>query len=453
MSSTAVPAFDAQPFSTKAAALFRAELITGPDSPLAELAANVLLFFQALAIVAVVAGMVWRIQKERAQLEGVATTLLTVAFIATIPLWSAQLLGATDVIATSIGFKAATAQATGATPIITDLWRLVEQWVPPGSPYLDVLETQAAKPPASGTEPDWALQAWNWARGVGAADASLLQGLWQAGSGGLRAGIVFGTCALAVCASSFVIMLTYLAELVRHVLLCGGFAVLPVFVAGFSLDAMRGQALRYAFGLASIAFWPVGWALANAVSHVLIEGAVSWMQSISAAALGLQSGVTPPALATAAPFVAWGALFLLFALSLGICGWMLFTIVYIPVLMSRAAAAGVGVWSGEIHSANPATIAVAPAFGKGGARPPAPAHRTPTLVVPRAVLAPALASRPALDRSSPPIARGDCAAVSLLTRTCGGPTFSSEAPASWLPHRNPGSRVVSPAPVPPRRAL
>ncbi len=395
--------FVTDPFAARTASLFQADQIAGETSQLTELAAHVLLAAQALAILAVVAGVVWKIQKERTQLQGLATALLTVAFIATVPLWRDHLLDATQALAGSIGFEAATGKADGATGIVNDLWRLVAQWVPPGSPYLDVLESQIAAEPASGTEAEWALRGWNWARGVGTAHASLLQATWQAGSGSLRAGVVFGICGLAVCVTSLVLLGVYLAEIVRQVLLAGGFALLPVFIAGYSLEAMRGQALRFFFGLTSIAFWPVGWALADAVSRVLIGGTLDWMQTTTTAALGLQAGVSPPALATAAPFVAWGALLLLFALTLGLCGWMSFTLLYIPVLISRAAAAGVGFLAGG-DAGETAAAPVPVTVRTAAAGPSSPASVPRTFIIPRSVptASPVARQDPVLHRFSPP---------------------------------------------------
>ncbi len=343
------PSFDVAPLEASAARLFDAQTLIGDGSDLNVVCGRVLLCFQALSALVIVAGLIMRIRNERTQMQGVASTLLKVAFIATIPAWRTLVLDTADVAAGSIGYHSAVA-GDPSTSVAHELWGLLGQWVPPGSPYLDVLTAQnAANLPASGQEKEWGLEAWNWARGVGAADATLFHALWQAASGSIRACIVFGGSALMVCCLSAMIMLIYLGEMLRYVLFFGGCALLPLFVAGLSVDALRAQSVRFIMGTVAIAFWPLSWAIADVVTRFIVHGTQTWISAVTTKALA-GAGLAPASLATAAPYLAWGVWFVFIGITLALCLWVFASVFYGPVLIGRAVTAGTGYISTAIES-------------------------------------------------------------------------------------------------------
>lgn len=63
----------------------------------------------------------------------------------------------------------------------------------------------------------------------------------------------------------------YLFQWLQQVLLIYGTAVAPVFVAFCMLEVMRPVAGKFFMGMVSMAFWPLGWAIANVVSESLIQ--------------------------------------------------------------------------------------------------------------------------------------------------------------------------------------
>lgn len=343
------PVFDVAPLEAGAARLFDAQSVIGDGSDLNVVCGRVLLCFQALSALVIVAGLIMRIRNERTQMQGVAASLLKVAFIATIPAWRTLVLDTADVAAASIGYQSAAA-GEPSNSVVHELWGLLGQWVPPGSPYLDVLTAQnAANQPSSGAEKEWGLQAWNWARGVGAADATLFHALWQAASGSIRACIIFGSSALMVCCLSAMIMLIYLGEMLRYVLFFGGCALLPVFVAGLSVDALRAQSVRFIMGTVTIAFWPLAWAIANVVTHFIVHGTETWIAAVTTKALA-GAGLGPASLATAAPYLAWGVWFAFIGITVALCLWVFASVFYGPVLIGRAVTAGTAYISTAIES-------------------------------------------------------------------------------------------------------
>ncbi len=328
-------------FERQAAAIFSPAAITRPDGELSTACDRLLLIMQGVSVAVVVAGMILRMRQDHEQMEGIASMMLKVAFIATIPFWRTFVLETVDLTADAIGYRAVATDGASSA-VMTRMWHLAGEWMPASSPYLDALETQAGENvPASGDEQAWSLRAWNWARGIGTTTGDQFQSLWQSASGGLRAVVVFGGCAAMSGAVLLTILFAYLAEVLRFLLYYAGGALLPVFIAGLGVEMLRRQSARFILGLATIAGWPIGWALVNVVTMIVLDGASTWMETLTTAALGLPTGTAdPPSVAAAAPFLAWGALFMFMALTTVICLWSLAGLLLAPLALGRMAAAG-----------------------------------------------------------------------------------------------------------------
>lgn len=321
--------------------VFDPALVADSRSTLYAASDNLLLLSQAIAAVVVVAGLIASARKDHVQMEGIATMILQVAFIAIVPTLRIQTLETADAAAGALGYHAAAGPGGGA-PAATSLWGLLGEWAPPGSPYLDALETQAAERPDSGREEEWGLRAWNWARGVGTSTASAFDAAWQSTSGGMRAGFVFAGCGGAACVTACTITLTYLAEILRYVLFIIGCAGLPVFIAALGVDTLRPLAMRYIVFLVSIACWPIGWALTNGVTVVMVHGLCTWMDSATTAALALGSAGAVPPLAVAAPYIGWGGLIVFGGGTIAICLWVAGTVLVVPLAIGRLVSVGGG---------------------------------------------------------------------------------------------------------------
>ncbi|PTX91332.1 hypothetical protein DB354_15660 [Opitutus sp. ER46] len=344
---------DFAPFQQRAGALFDPGAATAKESPLRVACGHVLLLAQAGSVCLIVAGLISRMRRDDAQMESIAGTMLKVAFIATVAQWRALAWETADLAAGAIGYQPAVVEGR-PSPLLAASWKLLEQWAPPGSPYLDTLEASATPAPASGQEQEWSLRAWNWARGMGAATTNVADGTWQAASGGLRAAAVFVCCGAMSILVALTLLLALSAELVRVLCFEIGCAVLPIGIAGLGIELLRGASLKFLLRLVVVAAWPLGWALAALVTLPLVEGGTAWMREISAAALGEQ-GAAPSSLAVAAPYLGWGTVFFCVAMTVALCLWLALTVVGMPLLLSRGAVAGFA----AVHGSSAREVATA----------------------------------------------------------------------------------------------
>jgi len=327
------PAMDLAPLQARAAKLFDAASVTEDGSAFRNACDLVMLCSQAAAAIIIIAGLVMKTRDETRQMDGTAAMIVKVAFLASVPVWTGPGLTAIQAAADAIGYKSvATAESS---PLMNDLWSLLRQWSPPSSAALDAFDAQTPDNlPASGQEANWSLQAWHWARGVGVADASMFHALWQSTSGSIRAFVVFATCGIMATFVSLVIALTYISEVVRWVLIYGGCALAPLFIAGLGTDALRPSSIRVLFSLLAIALWPIGWALTNIVTHVMAEGTAVWMTESARTALD-QIGASADSFAVAAPYIPWATLVVFVGLTLALCAWIVASVYYVPVLLGR----------------------------------------------------------------------------------------------------------------------
>lgn len=349
-------------YEHQAARIFDPSAITNDDSALITASERLLFLMQGVSVAIIVAGIIVRLRKDHDPMEGIASMMLKVAFIATIPFWRTFALETADVAADAVGYRATSADGE-PSPVMANLWQLAGEWMPAGSPYLDVLETQAgANAPPSGHEQEWSLAAWNWARGVGAVTGDQLQVLWQGVSGGLRAAMVHGCCA-AMCGAVLVtVFLAYAGEVLRYLLYYAGCALLPIAIAGLGVDALRRQSMRFLLGVATIACWPIGWGLWNIVTKTVLTSALEWIGSMTTAALALPAQTNPtPSVASAAPFLAWGVLIVFAALTAVVCLWSLAGLFLAPLALGRLSAAGsqvIGGWTGFYSAGANSTVNV-----------------------------------------------------------------------------------------------
>jgi hypothetical protein len=345
-------ALDLPVYQQQAGRLFGAEKIVADGSPLSAACDHVLLMMQAVAVTIIVAGMIGKLRKDHEQMEGIASMLLRVAFIATIPFWKPLALETADTIADAVGPPAVHA-AGQSGPVMTSLWTLAGQWMPANSPYLDALDDQANDNlPTSGEEQEWTMRAWNWARGITATTNNAFASMWHAFSGSLRALFVLLCCAAMTCLSLGTLLLVYLAAIARMVLFHFGCALLPVFIAGLGVDSLRGTSMRFILRLTGVAFWSVGWAVTNQVTVPLLNSASDWMTNLTAAAVNMPpTASNVPSVAAAAPLLAWGVLFLFIALTTVLCVGTIGSLVLAIVTLSRSVAGGIElVTSASEHS-------------------------------------------------------------------------------------------------------
>jgi hypothetical protein len=158
-----------------------------------------------------------------------------------------------------------------------------------------------------------------------------------------------------VCTS--IVFLTYFAEVLRLFLFQAGLAILPVFIAGLGVECMKNQSVRYILGLVSVGLWPVGWAIANIGTVRLINVANNFILNLLKPILAkAQISVATPTIAVAMPYMGWGVMVLLVALTLGLCIWMLAGLIYGPLLISRILTQGAQMVGGMVGAAAGSTM-------------------------------------------------------------------------------------------------
>jgi len=91
--------------------------------------------------------------------------------------------------------------------------------------------------------------------------------LW-ADEGGMGKALLYAAVFFAAkVASAFM----WLAMVAQQIGILFGVALAPPFIAMFLIESLRGIAVNYLLRLASLALWPLGWAVADLVSHFLLE--------------------------------------------------------------------------------------------------------------------------------------------------------------------------------------
>jgi hypothetical protein len=214
------------------------------------------------------------------------------------------------------------------------MFELANQWTINSSPEWDLHdETQVV---AQGQEDAWSKKAGNWAVGIVKGTIDPAEAKWATVAGAFRVAIIHSIVLVMCGICSVIVCLTYFAEILRLFLFHGGLAIVPVFIAGLGVDCMKNQSVRYILGLVSVGLWPVGWAIANIGTVRLINVANNFISNLLKPILAkAQISVVTPTIAVAMPYMGWGVMVLLVALTLGLCLWMLAGLIYGPVLISR----------------------------------------------------------------------------------------------------------------------
>lgn len=125
---------------------------------------------------------------------------------------------------------------------------------------------------------------------------------------------VCGQCAWAI---------SYLFHWVQQVLIIYGIAIAPIFIAFCLFDSLRAVGGKYFLGMASLAHWPLGWAIADVLSTSLMGLSVGPSGELSSDAF-------------------WAILLL------GL--WMIFSTIAAPLVITKMLTSGVNAGSSLIKS-------------------------------------------------------------------------------------------------------
>ncbi|MFA5265279.1 MAG: hypothetical protein WC378_15760, partial [Opitutaceae bacterium] len=287
----------------------------------------ILLLSQLGSVAIVMGGFLSRMRRDEAQLESIASMMIKVAFIASVPLWQSLVMEISDAVADSLGQRAlptsslatdATADRKAISPLMQRVADLERHWKLDTSPVLDSLgDRQAVQ---SGKEEEWLAKGWNWARSSHIAAGSDAEEQWSIAMDASRAGLVHR----AILGVGFCVQMNqiafYLAEMLRLLLFHAGFSLLPLFVAGLGSASLHTPSLRALLGVAGVSLWPVGWAVANVGTASMLDPALDILGKCAGSAMYPQVAEgTTRTIALAAPYLSWSLLSLLSAITLALC--------------------------------------------------------------------------------------------------------------------------------------
>ena len=340
------------------------------------------LLSQLVSALIIVGGLLTKMRKDETQMEGIASMVLKVGFIASLPI-----LG--DYFEETCGYMTnATGHATfpyvengsaysitlvpvsssQVPKIVRKIFELANQWTIDSSPAND--QTDESLGPTSDQDDNWFAREGHWVAGTVRLINDPATARWAAVVGAFRVAIIHVIVLGVGLICTLIVVVTYFAEILRLFLFHAGLAILPVFIAGLGVECMKNQSVRYILGLVSVGLWPVGWAIANIGTVRLINVANNFIANLLKPILAkAQISVATPTIAVAMPYMGWGVMVLLVALTLGLCIWMLAGLICGPVLVSRILTQGAQMVGGMVGAAATTTTISATAMTGGFAAP------------------------------------------------------------------------------------
>jgi hypothetical protein len=263
------------------------------------------------------------------------------------------------------------AKSSQVPPVVRKIFELTNQWTIDSTPANDQAdETVDFEQLEPGERESWITKKGNWAAATVRGHDDPAVATWAAVAGTFRVATIHLIVLGVGLVCTLIVILTYFAEILRLFLLHAGLAILPVFIAGLGVECMKNQSVRYILGLVSLGLWPVGWAIANIGTVRLINVANNFIVNLLKPILAkAQISVATPTIAVAMPYMSWGVMVLLVALTLGLCIWMLAGLIYGPVLISRVLTQGAQMVGGMVGGAAGTTMVSTTVLTGGSAAP------------------------------------------------------------------------------------
>jgi hypothetical protein len=322
------------------------------------------LLSQLVSALIIVGGLLTKMRKDETQMEGIASMVLKVGFIASLPIFGDYFEETCGYMANATGratfpyVENGSAYSTTLVPVssnqvpkvVRKMFELANQWTINSSPAND--QTDESSGPTSDQDDNWFAREGHWAASTVRLISDPATARWAVVVGALRVAIIHLIVLGVGLLCTAIIILTYFAEILRLFLFHAGLAILPVFIAGLGVECMKNQSVRFILGLVSVGLWPVGWAIANIGTVRLINVANNFIANLLKPILdGAKISLASPTIAAALPYMGWGVMVLLVALTLGLCVWMLAGLVFGPVLISRILTQGAQMIGGIVGAA------------------------------------------------------------------------------------------------------
>jgi len=268
--------------------------------------------FTAIGYGAVMIVAVRKVMKARNgedSMGWIASTMMTIALMATAPALSQALFKAGDSIATASGFSPQSAIATCWDSILVIL---------PGSDSAvsDVLadaSQKSATPPTSvqNDNASFTKLAWSWMKIAWSSMTNALGNITSAFRSVVDSTMIVATLTVPTMTLVFAMFAVELGMLVRSLAQECMQIFLPMMIACLSFAPMRAAATNFITRFVVIAFWPVAWALGNGIACSLLTGVITWVVNVCLS-IARHLNVNPTnvgLLAAAAGFMNWTLLF------------------------------------------------------------------------------------------------------------------------------------------------
>lgn len=306
------------------------------------------LFSQSAAVVIVIGGLMMRLRRDQAQMGTLASMVLRVFFIASVPLWKTWTLELADGMADQVGCRALPSvrlempvetDRQASSPVLDRIWAIGEQWVPDTSPLKDSVD--GAWTARDGDEEDNLRLGWNWTKAGVTADTVDTEAYAGAAQNAERAGILHRILLTVGGGVELSYLSYFLAEHARLLLFHAGCALAPLCIAGLGTNALAVPSLRALLSLAAVAFWPLGWGLANQATVAMGEGLSKLFEWSCSAAMNpkLPAGESLT-IALAAPYLSWALIVTLSAMTLALCAWVLGSLAAGAWFLNRLSSSG-----------------------------------------------------------------------------------------------------------------
>ena len=303
---------------------------------------------QSVAAAIIIGGLMLRMRRDEVQMENIASMMLKVAFIATVPLWKTWTLDSAEAVSGMLGgpnvpgatLVLETAADRGQmSPTLRQLWLLGEQWNLEGSPMSDALAGNWVA--GEGKDEQRIAEGWNWAKPAAMSAEGAVEQAWAVETNSRRAEWVQAFSVGGAGAVHFTYIGHYLLETLRLLLFHAGCALAPFCIAGLGTQALQVQSVRTLLGLFGVALWPLAWAVGNVASKAMLEGALqvaSW--TCSSAMYPKLADDSQRTLAMAAPYLSWWLLSVMVAMTLCVCLWMLGALCFGPWVLHKLLSTG-----------------------------------------------------------------------------------------------------------------
>jgi|GEM_PF-3592249 len=337
------------------------------------------LVFTALGYGAVMISVIRKVAKARGGEESmgwVASLVMTVALMATGPSIGEKIYTACDSVAAQSKYD--------RLDTIKTCWNALLVILPNESPVQDVLNDAsqdkdlAKNAPVQKQDASWTKLAWTWMKMAWSTMTNALDKIGTALHAVANQILVMVLLFIPTAALLIGMVFLQLGSFIRELLHQSMDVFLPMMIAMLSFAPMRGAASNFIIKYISVAFWPVAWALGNAIACSILISVMQWVAAVSQKTLeslsGSGAGGAPPLEAASAGYLAgaaaampWGLLQVIVLVITLTSLLIIASAIGAPLALTATMTKGASFASAQLGQAASAASTAASAVATGGA--------------------------------------------------------------------------------------